>query len=262
MTVVVQSRSPAVLTGQHRHDVHMVLGMADRDPPHSQVVVAAGQPDPVHVFLRDVGPLGLGQRPVDRGAGAGVLRGSDRQAVHRLDRAQLLPARAQRRDRLPQPASQLREVAVAGRADRQLQVVRVAVPTGHDPGVGVVGLQALVPRQSLGEQVAEQPAHPGATRQDLANHRSDTFRPAVDAAEWRPRRSWLSPARRRRPPAASHTGGSVTPEFIAAAIWLRFVPYCRTAARACISSVSSSQDSLCAVGGAGPWAQGSTAGCR
>jgi hypothetical protein len=51
--------------------MHVVLGMPDRHPPHPKVVVAAGQPDPVQVLLRDVGPLGIGQRPVDRRAGAG-----------------------------------------------------------------------------------------------------------------------------------------------------------------------------------------------
>jgi len=72
----------------------------------------------------------------------------------------LLPAVTQRRDRLVQPARQLGEVAMASRPNRRLQVLRVPVPAGHDPGVDVVGLQTLLTRQPLGEQVVQEPADP------------------------------------------------------------------------------------------------------
>jgi hypothetical protein len=93
---------------------------------------------------------------------------------------------------------------VAGRADRRLQVLRVAVPAGHDPGVQVVGLQALLTSQPLGEQVVQQPAHPSAARQDLADHRSG--QPSTQHAG-----RIIDPGRRPLAPAtaaASHSGGS------------------------------------------------------
>ncbi len=51
----------AVLPHQRRDDMHVAVGMPDRHPPHPKVVIAAGQPDPVQVLLRDVGPLSIGQ---------------------------------------------------------------------------------------------------------------------------------------------------------------------------------------------------------
>ena len=56
--VIVHARPGPVLAGQHRHDVHMVVGVPDRDPAHRVVFLAVpGQPGPVHHLMRDLRPL-------------------------------------------------------------------------------------------------------------------------------------------------------------------------------------------------------------
>jgi len=56
----------AVLAHQGRDDVHVGVGVPDRDPADGVDVPVLGQSQPVEVLRRDVTPLGIGQRPVVR----------------------------------------------------------------------------------------------------------------------------------------------------------------------------------------------------
>ncbi len=68
---------PAVLTHQRCNDVHVVVSVPDRHPPHRVVVTALGQAQPIDVQLGDVGPLDVRQQPVGRGS-------ANRQVIRRL----------------------------------------------------------------------------------------------------------------------------------------------------------------------------------
>src|ERR1019366_7962883 len=67
----------AVLAGEHRDDVHVVIGVPDRDPAHRLVFLPArAQAGAVHHVRRGVGPLTVGEHLVS-------WRGPHRAQAHR-----------------------------------------------------------------------------------------------------------------------------------------------------------------------------------
>jgi hypothetical protein len=148
----------AVLPHQRRDDVHVVVGVPDRDPPDHVVVAALGQAQPVDVVRGDVGPLGVGQRPVVRG-------GADRQVVGRLG-VLVDPTNP---DRRVQQSRQTGDIRPAVRPTPRLEGAR-RLPAGDDPGVDMCRVQATLAGQALGEQVAQQPAGVGASPAHLPDH--------------------------------------------------------------------------------------------
>ena len=78
--LVVQAGPAAVLAGQGRHDVDVVIAVVDRDPPHPLVLLAvAGQAGAVHDLRGDPHPRAVAQLRVLR-------RGADRAVPHRVGR--------------------------------------------------------------------------------------------------------------------------------------------------------------------------------
>ena len=98
--VVPDPRPGPVLAGQRGHDVHVVSGVTDRDPPHAQVIARRRQPGAVHDLRRDLRPLRVRQQPV-------LWRGADGAVPHRLG----IPRAGQRGQRLGQQPGQAAEVA-------------------------------------------------------------------------------------------------------------------------------------------------------
>jgi hypothetical protein len=65
--VVPQPRPPAVLPGQHRHDVYVIRGVPDRDPANPVVLLPVRrQPRPVHHVIGQLSPLIVREHPVSR----------------------------------------------------------------------------------------------------------------------------------------------------------------------------------------------------
>jgi hypothetical protein len=75
--VVPDLRPGAVLPGQGCHQMNVIRGMPDCNPPNPQVITLTREPGTVHDLLRDLRPLGVGQDPV-------TGRGADRAMPHRL----------------------------------------------------------------------------------------------------------------------------------------------------------------------------------
>ncbi|MCW2914710.1 MAG: hypothetical protein JWN52_2778 [Actinomycetia bacterium] len=131
-----------VLAGEGGHDVDVVVGVPDRDPPHDPVVAVRGQAHPVHELARDLGPLVIGE---DR-----ILRGGSQRAVpYRLS----VVVGTERGHRLIQQGAKVPVVTLAARVDRWFQVGRVT-PCGHQMRITMLVLA------SWPVQVVENPGRP------------------------------------------------------------------------------------------------------
>ena len=152
-----------VLAGQHRHDVHVILGMADGDPANPVVFLAVpGQAGAVHHVMSDLRPLIIAEQLVAR-------RGAHRAVPDWPG----VPPLAQRVVRLVQQPVQLAEVPGAVRAQRRLQLGRMT-PARDDMRVAVL----LMTTGTV--QVVDQRLYPDpARRADLPNHRA--IRPGRNA---------------------------------------------------------------------------------
>ncbi|NHC16116.1 hypothetical protein G9H71_20220, partial [Motilibacter sp. E257] len=100
LEVVLRADPLAVLADQSGHHVHVVGGVADRDPPRAEQVAGRGDARPVQHVGRDLAPLGVREDPV-----VGVV--AQHQVVHRLGLgadARGLQGRLQGRDQVAEVA--------------------------------------------------------------------------------------------------------------------------------------------------------------
>jgi hypothetical protein len=171
------------LAGQHRHDVDVVLAVADGDPADRVVVLPAGcEAGAVHDVTGDLRPLIIGQHLVLGG-------GADRAMPDRAFEA----ARPERGVRLLEKAVEVAEVAVAVGEEKWFQFGEVA-PSGNEVRVGVLLAAAGA------EEVVDPPADTLPARiADLPDHRS-RFRISSAAASSCSARRMLSMAYGRSPP--------------------------------------------------------------
>ena len=183
----VQPPAAAVLAGQHRHDVDVVIAVPDRDPPHALVFLAVtGQAGAVHHVAGDLRPLIVAERLVTR-----------RGAHHRMPHRPAASPLAQGGVRLVQQPEQPPEIPCPVRAQRRLQLGRVPPPR-DDMRIGVL----LVPAGAV--QVVDQAFAPLAALvravRDLPDHRGAASRGHVPATGPRPGPRSADPA--DRPPDA------------------------------------------------------------
>ena len=195
---VGQADPAAVLPGQHRHDMDVIIAVPDRDPPDGVVFLPVGaQPGAVHHVAGNLRPLLVGQHLVPPG-------GAHRQVPHRAAE----PVHAHRRVRLLEQAGQFPEIPRAIGAKRRLQLGRMA-PARDDMRIGVLFVTAWA------VQVVNEPGDVLAARLvDHPDHRA-ALRDAVRAARMRPgtrtavrsviHRSWMMVRARRIAVRASRT---------------------------------------------------------
>ena len=146
----------AVLAGEHRHDVDVVIAVPDRDPADRVVLLRRTGDRPVRCMMS---PAICAHSSSDSIRSRGAAR-TDAMP----DRAVEAPA-AERGVGLVEQPVQAPEVPAAVGAERRLQFGRVA-PPGDDVRIGVL----LVPAGA--EQVVDQPLDPLPARfDDLPDHR-------------------------------------------------------------------------------------------
>ena len=171
-----QAGLAAVLAGQHRDEMNVIIAVPDGDPADGLVfLTAGGQPGAVHHLVRDGRPFVIGQHPV---AGSGAHRAvPDRPRVAPLAESGL---------RLLQQPGQLGEVPLAVRPQRRFETGRMT-PARDDMGIGVF-LVAAGTEQVIQQRLDVLPAR-GA---DLPDHpvtvSTTSFIPGPCAPRRQPRR--------------------------------------------------------------------------
>ncbi len=153
--VVVRQPGPAaVLAGQGRDDVNVVVSVPDGDPPDRVVFLPVrGQAGAVHDLPGDASPLVVAEHPV---AGGGSDRAMPDRAAGR--------AGAERGDGLLEQAVQAPEVPPAAGPQWRLELGGVP-PPGDDVRVGVLGMPART------VEVVDEPVGPLAA-ENLSDHGS------------------------------------------------------------------------------------------
>ena len=158
-----QAGLAAVLAGQHRDEMNVIIAVPYCDPADGLVFLTVGsQPGAVHDLVRDGRPFVIGQHPV---VGSGAHRAvPDRPRVAPLAESGL---------RLLQQPGQRGEVPLSVRPQRRFEAGRMP-PARDDMGIGVflvaAGTEQVIQQRFdvLPARVADLPDHPVTAAASLA----------------------------------------------------------------------------------------------